>query len=66
MEHEGYLIKNYPKSPNLKIIVTAGKGGKIPEVMSGAHLSAGDCIKCIDKYLSTKVVKNAKGKSTAS
>lgn len=65
MEYKGYIIKNYDKSPNLKVIVTAGRGGKIPDAFSGAHLSDGDCMKLIDNY-KDKVKPNGKNKSTTS
>lgn len=65
MEYKGYIIKSYPKSPNLKIIVTAGQGGKIPKALSGAHLSEKDCKLIIDGY-KEKVSNNAKAKPTAS
>lgn len=65
MEHKGYIIKSYAKSPNLKVIVTAGKGGKIPDAFLGAHVSVVDCIKLIDNYKS-KVKPNGKNKSTTS
>lgn len=65
--HKGYIIKSYPLSPNLKIIVTEGRGGKIPDLLSGAHMSVGECIRLIDKYLKEKKVKpNAKVKPTDS
>ena len=65
MEYKGYIIKAYPKSPNLKIIVTAGQGGKIPSAFSGAHLTEGACIKLIDDY-KDKVKTNGKTKPRTS
>ena len=65
MEYKGYIIKSYPKSPNLKIIVTSGVGGKVPNAFSGAHLSEGACMKLIDGY-KEKVNKNGKTKPTSS
>ena len=65
MEHKGYIIKNHTKSPNLKVIVTAGKGGKIPNALSGAYTSAEDCIRLIDDY-KDKVKPNGKDKSRTS
>ena len=65
MEYKGYIIKNYVKSPNLKVIVTSGRGGKIPDAFSGAHMSAKDCMKLIDGY-KEKVKPNGKAKSTIS
>jgi len=62
--HEGYIIKSYPRSPNLKIIVTSGKGGKIPKLLEGAHVSVGECVRLVDKYLREK--PNAKIKPTSS
>ena len=42
MEYKGYIIKSHSKSPNLKVIVTSGRGGKIPDAFLGAHMSNGE------------------------
>ena len=63
MEYKGFIIKSHPKSPNLKLIVTGGQGGKIPAIFQGAHLSEGACMKLIDGYKAKpkeKVNKNGK------
>ena len=65
MEYKGYIIKSHSKSPNLKIIATSGCGGKIPNALSGAHMSDGACMKLIDGY-KDKVKTNGKSKSTTS
>jgi len=65
MEYRGYIIKNWDKSPNLKVIVTAGRGGKIPDAFLGAHVSDGACMKIIDSY-KDKVKPNGKDKSRTS
>tara|TARA_R110000851_G_scaffold33625_1_gene89470 strand:+ start:343 stop:546 length:204 start_codon:yes stop_codon:yes gene_type:complete len=65
MLYKGYIIKSYDKSPNLKVIVTEGRGGKVPDVFLGAHLSDGECMKLIDKYKS-KVKTDGKNKTTTS
>jgi hypothetical protein len=65
MEYKGYIIKSHNKSPNLKVIVTSGRGGKIPDAFSGAHMSNGACMKLIDGY-KEKVKPNGKAKSTTS
>mgnify|MGYP003650161473 FL=1 len=63
MEYKGYIIKSYSKSPNLKVIVTSGRGGKIPDAFSGAHMSNGECMKLIDGY---KEKVKPDGKKTSS
>jgi hypothetical protein len=65
MEYKGYIIKSYSKSPNLKVIVTAGRGGKVPDAFLGAHMSDKDCMRLIDSY-KDKVKPNGKAKSTTS
>jgi hypothetical protein len=36
------------------VIVTAGKGGKIPDVLDGVFTSVGIAQQAVDQYLSTK------------
>ena len=45
--------------------MTSGRGGKIPDAFSGAHMSDGACMKLIDGY-KEKVKPNGKAKSTTS
>ena len=65
MEYQGYIIKSFPKSPNLKIIVTAGRGGKIPNALAGTYTSEKVCMGLIDEY-NSRVKTNGKEKTTTS
>lgn len=56
--YKGYQIKPHKEYPSSCIIVTDGKGGKIPDVLSGLFTSKGLAALTIDKYLDTKVKKD--------
>ena len=49
--HEGYQVKPHKELPTSYIIVTDGKGGKIPNVLSGMFTSPTIAIATIDRYL---------------
>lgn len=53
-QHEGYDIKPHKEVPTCYIIVTSGKGGKIPDVLSGLFTTPDIAKATIDKYLETK------------
>lgn len=57
IEYENYQIKPCKESPTLYIIVTAGRGGKIPDILSGMYTTTGLAKLAIDGYLSTKTKK---------
>ena len=50
VEYKGYQIKSDPRMPKSYVIVTAGKGGKIPDVMNGAFTSTSVAKEVIDLY----------------
>lgn len=52
--YEGYQIKPHKEYPSNYIIVTDGKGGKIPDCLGGLFTSTGIAKREIDKYLTTK------------
>lgn len=56
-EYKGYQIKPHKEVPTNYIIVTAGKGGKIPDVMEGLFTTRSIAMDVIDKYLASKVKK---------
>jgi NCAIR mutase (PurE)-related protein len=58
--HNGYEVKPHKEHPMSYIVVTAGKGGKIPNVLSGMYTSPAIAMSEIDKYLESKPVKEAK------
>lgn len=54
VEYKGYQIKSSPLSPKSCIIVTSGRGGKIPDVMNGMFTSIGVAKSIIDVYTDMK------------
>jgi len=52
--YEGYQIKPNKLTPQHVIIVTDGKGGKIPDVLSGIFTSYSIAKQAIDDYLKIK------------
>lgn len=63
--YKGYEVKPDSVNPTSYIIVTAGKGGKIPNVMNGLFTSRGYARTIIDNYLGMKEAANAKTESTS-
>lgn len=60
ISYKGYYIKKEEKLPNSFVIVTEGRGGKIPNVLGGMFTSVGVAQKMIDRYLNTKPVVKEK------
>lgn len=60
IEYKGYQIKPHKVVPTAYIVVTAGKGGKIPDILSGVFTGYGVAKLAIDKYLDDKEDLNAK------
>lgn len=58
VEYKDYQIKPHKEFPGQVIIVTAGRGGKIPDVMNGMFTSIGTAKGVIDTYLESKVKKD--------
>ena len=56
-EHEGYLIKPHKEVPTCYVVVTAGKGGKIPDVLSGLFTSPEIAKHEINRYVASKPKK---------
>lgn len=63
IEYNGYQIKPHKSFPSHHIIVTSGKGGKIPDIMSGMFTSAGIAKTIVDAYLSSKVKDTGNGEA---
>lgn len=55
--YEGYEIKPAKDMPTSYIVVTAGKGGKIPNVLNGMYTTPNYAKEAIDKYLASKPKK---------
>lgn len=58
-EYKSYQIKPHKTYPNNFIVVTAGQGGKIPEILNTLFTSRQYAIDAIDRYLNSK--KKVKG-----
>lgn len=57
-EYRNYYIKPDKQYPNNCVIVTAGRGGKIPTVLEGLFTSVRVGMEAIDKYLMGKPEKD--------
>lgn len=60
IEYLGYQIKPHKQYPTSWIVVTAGKGGKIPDILGGMFTSPSVAKREIDAYLAKKELKNGK------
>lgn len=58
--YKDYQIKPHKEYPGTLIIVTDGKGGKIPDCMAGMFTSVKICQKLIDDYLAAKEANDVK------
>ena len=56
-EYKGYQIKPHKEHPKSYIIVTAGKGGKIPDLMDGLFTTRMIARSVIDSYVDVKQAK---------
>lgn len=54
IEYKEYQIKPHKDMSSHVIVVTAGRGGKIPQVLDGMFTSATVAKEHIDRYLETK------------
>lgn len=54
IEYKGYQVKPAKNMPSHLTIVTAGRGGKIPNVLDGMFTSHAIARKSIDAYLESK------------
>lgn len=50
INYKGYYVKTHPSFPGSFIIVTEGRGGKIPDAMKGLFTSIGTAKILIDSY----------------
>ena len=60
VQYKDYQIKPNPLSPKSYLIVTSGRGGKIPDVMTGMFTSIGIAKQVIDSYIEKKEQTNGK------
>ena len=61
--YKGYQIKPHNLHPMSYIVVTDGKGGKIPAILDSMFTSTGIAKATIDDYLSVKGVKNGEART---
>lgn len=64
--YNGFQIKPHKEYPSSVIIVTDGKGGKIPDILGGLFTSRGIAKTMIDKYLMSKQKKDTDNAETSS
>lgn len=55
--YKGYQIKPHKAIPKLYIVTTDGKGGKIPDILSGMYTSTGVAKLAVDQYVDKKPKK---------
>jgi len=60
MEYKGYIIKPHAHLPKSYVVATSGRGGKIPDVMSGMFTAPILIRQIIDTYLDNKEIKDTK------
>jgi negative regulator of replication initiation len=60
--YKGYQIKPHKIMPTCYVVVTDGKGGKIPAVLDSLFTSTGIAKETIDNYLA-KGVKNGEART---
>lgn len=56
--YKGYQIKPHPLVPTCYVIVTDGKGGKIPDVMAGQFTTRTVARGVVDSYVLNKEQKD--------
>lgn len=57
-EYKGYYIAPDKTAPSIYSVATTGRGGKVPDVLSGLFTTRVLAMKEIDRYISTRKVKN--------
>lgn len=57
IHYEGYDIKPHKQNPTCYIVVTSGRGGKIPNMLDGLFTSPVYAKLAIDTYLAGKPKK---------
>jgi len=57
VEYKGYYVKPHQDYPSSYIVVTTGRGGKIPSVLDGMFTSRSIAKEEIDRYMAGKPEK---------
>lgn len=63
-EYKDYYIQPHKEHPSSYVIVTAGKGGKIPNCLSGMYTTRTIAKVDIDLYLNSKPIKDKSDATT--
>jgi len=63
-EYKGFYIQPHKEHPTCYVIVTAGKGGKIPDILLGMYTTKTLARFDIDKYLDSKPKKEKNNDET--
>lgn len=58
--YKNYQIKPHKTIPTCHIVVTDGKGGKVPDMLTGMYTNTTFAKQDIDRYLDSKPVKEPK------
>jgi NCAIR mutase (PurE)-related protein len=62
--YEGYQVKPHNQHPKHYIVVTDGRGGKIPSMLEGMFTTPVLAKAAIDNYLTTKATDGKKSNKT--
>ena len=60
MEYKGFIVKPHKENPKLLTVATAGRGGKIPDVLTGLFTTKGLVYAIIDAYVENKEQSDGK------
>jgi len=63
-EYKDYYIQPHKEHPTCYVIVTVGKGGKIPDILFGMYTTKTLAKSDIDKYLDSKPKKEENNDET--
>lgn len=53
-EYKGFYLKGHKDFPQMTLVVTTGRGGKIPNILSGSFTSNKEAMEAIDRYVEGK------------
>lgn len=56
-EHKGYYVQPHKDHPTCYVVVTTGKGGKIPDCLSGMFTARSVAVRGIDTYVNSRPIK---------
>lgn len=65
MRYKGYIVKPCERRPGMYLVVTEGRGGKIPNILAGAFTSTREAVGTIEAYLNIRGGKKNVGEAAA-